>query len=73
MFDSTGTVLASTAQFSAAEITAYTTAFNDRDATVGAGLTVGGVNYEVHRYVVCYFGFNTIWTDHASDFMMNRD
>lgn len=51
IFDSTSKVLASTAEFSPADIAAYTAAFNNRDATVGAGLNIAGVNYEVHRYV----------------------
>uniref|UniRef100_A0A7S0VK67 Profilin n=1 Tax=Hemiselmis tepida TaxID=464990 RepID=A0A7S0VK67_9CRYP len=50
VFDERGTVLAKTADVSAGDITAMTTAFNDRDTTFGNGLNVNGQNYEVHRF-----------------------
>ena len=56
VFDSAGKVLASTADFSDADLAVYTNAFNSRDATVGAGLTISGVNYEVHRYAIIGHG-----------------
>eukprot|EP00283_Hemiselmis_rufescens_P008646 CAMPEP_0173422426 /NCGR_PEP_ID=MMETSP1357-20121228/3140_1 /TAXON_ID=77926 /ORGANISM="Hemiselmis rufescens, Strain PCC563" /LENGTH=127 /DNA_ID=CAMNT_0014385453 /DNA_START=29 /DNA_END=409 /DNA_ORIENTATION=- len=50
VFDEAGTVLAKTAEIPTGEISAMTTAFNDKDTTFGNGLNVCGKNFEVHRF-----------------------
>ncbi|KAJ1481914.1 hypothetical protein T484DRAFT_1953213 [Baffinella frigidus] len=50
IFDASGAVQAKSGlPVQAKDVQAFTTAFNDRDATFGNGLVIEGTNYEVHR------------------------
>ena len=62
IIDSSCNVLASTtSEFSNAELSTFVSAFNDRNATIGSGFTIAGVNYEVHRYgSLPFFGLGCI-------------
>jgi hypothetical protein len=57
IFDDAGQVLASTFTVDPTEIQGLLKAWDERDVTVGEGITLDSLHFEVHRYDLCWMSF----------------